>query len=162
MKDKLKREFENIISQGVIRKVEEHTDWCSSLAYSTKRDGLIRMCINPQRLNAAVRRCPHQIPTLEEINPELAKAKVFSKLDAKAGYWSVRLNEDSQLLTTFLTPFCRFCWRKLPFGLNVSQDIFQAKMDQIVEGLNGVTGIGDDVCVYLARTGRTIIGISSS
>ena len=148
MKDKLKQELQSIVSQGVIRKVDEHTDWCSSLAYSTKKDGSIRVCIDPQRLNAALRRCPHKIPTLEEINPELAKAKLFSKLDAKAGYWSVHLNEESQLLTTFRTPFGRFCWRRLPFGLNVSQDIFQARMDQILEGLKGVTGIGDDVCVY--------------
>ena len=85
---------------------------------------------------------------MEEINPELAKGKLFSELDAKAGYWYVHLNEESQLLTTFGTPFGRFCWRRLPFGLNVSQDIFQARMDQILEGLEGVTGIGDDVCVY--------------
>ena len=52
------------------------------------------------------------------------------------------------MLTTFRKPFGRFCWRRLPFGLNVSPDIFQASMDQILEGLKGVTGIGDDVCVY--------------
>ena len=74
--------------------------------------------------------------------------KLFSKLDAKARYWSVHLNEYSQLLTTFRTPFGRFCWLSLPFGLNLSQDIFQARMDQILEGLKGVTGIDDDVCVY--------------
>ena len=143
MKDKLKPELRSMVSQGVIRKVDEHTDWCSR-----KKDGSIRVCIDPRRLNAALRRCPHKIPTLEEINPELAKAKLFSKLDAKAGYWSVHRNEESQLLTTFRTPFGRFCWGRLHFGLNVSQDIFQARMDQILEGLKGVTGIGDDVCVY--------------
>ena len=118
-----------------IRKVDEHTDGCSSLAYSTKKAGSIRVCIDQQRLNAALRTCPHKIPTLEEINPELAQAKLFSMLDAKAGYWSVHLNEESQLLTTFRTPFGRYCWRRIPFGLNVSQDIFQARMDQILEGL---------------------------
>ena len=148
MKEKLKQELQTMVTQGVIRKVDEHTDWYSSLAYSTMKDGSIRVCIDPQRLDAALRRCPHEIPTLEGINPELAKAKLFSKLDAKAGYWSVHLNEESQLLTTFRTPFVRFCWRRLPFGLNVSQDIFQARMDQILEGMEGVTGIGDDVCVY--------------
>ena len=84
---------------------------------------------------------------MEELNPEFTKATVFSKLDAKAGYWAVHLDEQSQLLTTFWTPFGRYCWRRLPFGLSVSQDIFQAKMDQILEGLTGVVGIADDVCV---------------
>ena len=64
-----------MVSQGVIRKLEEHTDWCSSLAFSTKKDGSIRVCIDPQRLNAALRRCPHKIPLLEEINSELSKVQ---------------------------------------------------------------------------------------
>ena len=53
IKEKLKQELQNMVSQGVIRKVDEHTDWCSSLAYSTKKDGSIRVCHDPQRLNSA-------------------------------------------------------------------------------------------------------------
>ena len=91
--------------QGVIRKVEEHTDWCSSLAFSTKKDGSIRICLDPQKLNRSLSRCAHKISTVEELNPVFSRAKYFSKLDAKAGYWSVHLDETSQLLTTFGTPF---------------------------------------------------------
>ena len=47
MKEKLKQELQTMVTQGVIRKVDEHTDWCSSLAYSTKKDGSIRVCIDP-------------------------------------------------------------------------------------------------------------------
>ena len=82
--------------QGVIRKVSEHTDWCSSLAYSVKKDGSLRICIDPQKLNQALKRCPHKVPTLEELNPQFAGSTVFSKLDAKAGCWSVHLDPDSQ------------------------------------------------------------------
>ena len=77
----------------------------------------------------------------------ILNSRKFSKLDANAGYWSIHINEDSQLLTTFRTPFGRFCLSRLPFGLNISQDIFQAKMDQLLECIDGVTGTGDDVCV---------------
>ena len=51
----------------------------------------------------------HTVPTLEELNPQFAGSTVFSKLDAKAGYWSVHLDPDSQLITTFRTPFGRYC-----------------------------------------------------
>ena len=135
--------------RGVIRKVSEHTDWCSSLAYSVKKDGSLRICIDPQNLNQALKRCPHKVPTLEELNPQFAGSTVFSKLYAKAGYWSVHPDPDSQLITAFRTPFVgRYCWTRLPFGLRVSQGIFQARMDEILEDLPGVVGITDDVCVH--------------
>ena len=148
LKEKLKCELKKMEKQGVIRKVSEHTDWCSSLAYSVKKDGSFRICIDPQKLNQALKWCPHKVPTLEELNPQFAGSTVFSKLDAKAGYWSVHLDPDSQLITTFRTPFGRYCWTRLPFGLRVSQDIFQARMDKILEDLPGVVGITDDVCVH--------------
>ena len=64
---KIKAEITKMENMAVIRRVKEHTDWCSSLMYSTKRDGSIRVCLDPRHLNDAVKRCPHKIPTLEEI-----------------------------------------------------------------------------------------------
>ena len=148
LKKDLKEELDKMEQEQVIKKVKCHTDWCSSITVPRKKDGSLRICLDPQKLNQNLKRCPHKIPTLEEINPTMAGAKVFSKLDAKAGYWSVHLEEDSQLLTTFRTPFGRYCWRRLPFGLKISQDIFQARMDEILEGLPGVIGIADDVVVF--------------
>ena len=112
LKDKLRNELEKMERQGVIRKVTHHTDWCSSLVTSVKKDGSLRLCLDPKRLNQSLKRCPHKIPTLEELNPAFAKAKFFSKLDAKAGYWSVHLSRESQELTTFRTVFGRFCFRR--------------------------------------------------
>ena len=148
LKDKLRDKLEKMERQGVIRKVTHHTDWCSSLVTSVKKDGLLRLCLDPKRLNQSLKRCPHKIPTLEELNPAFAKAKFFSKLDAKAGYWSVHLSRESQELTTFRTVFERFCFRRLPFGLSVSQDIFQQRMDDIIEQVPGCVGIADDVAIF--------------
>ena len=147
LKPKIKAELQKMEKDGIVRKlgVNEHSDWCSSLVYVTKADGSLRCCLDPKKLN--LRRCPQKIPTLEEVNPTFASASVFSKLDAKAGYWSVPLHEDSQLLTSFRTPFGRYCWKRLPFGLNVSQDIFQERMDMVTEGLTGVANIADDIGV---------------
>ena len=86
LKEKLKRELKKMEKQDVIRKVSEHTDWCCSLAYSVKKDGSFRICIDRQKLNQALKRCPHKVPTLKELNPQFAGSTVFSKMDAKAGY----------------------------------------------------------------------------
>ena len=52
------------------------------------------------------------------------------------------------MLTTFQSPFGRYCFQRLPFGLSVSQDIFQLKMDQILEQVDGTVSIADDIAVY--------------
>ena len=148
MREKIKAELDSMENKGIIRKVNEHTDWCSNVVFVTKKDKSLRVCLDPKNLNENLKRCPHKIPTVEEINPLFSGAKYFSKLDAKAGYWSVKLDNESQLLTTFRSPLGqRYCFLRLPFGLNVSQDDFQRKMDEILENLPGVAGIADDVCV---------------
>uniref|UniRef100_UPI00358FFF29 extracellular calcium-sensing receptor-like n=1 Tax=Myxine glutinosa TaxID=7769 RepID=UPI00358FFF29 len=91
------------------------------------------------------------LTNLDELNPEFADATIFSKLDARAGYWAVHLDEEGQDLTTFRTPFGRWCFKRLPFGLCVSQDLFQQAMDRILQQAPGCIGISDDVAV----SGRT-------
>ena len=58
------------------------------------------------------------------------------------------LDEESSYLTTFSTPYGRYRFKRLPFGLVVSQDVFQKQLDTAFEGLNGVTGIADDTFVF--------------
>jgi len=148
LKDAIKAELDKMESDGVIRRVTEPTDWVSSLAYSHKKGGALRICLDPRHLNKALKRPHHKTPTVEELTHKFQGSKIFSKLDAKSGYWSVQLDEESQLLTTFQSPFGRYCFTRLPFGLSVSQDVFQLKMDQILEQVDGAIGIADDVAVY--------------
>ena len=148
IRDELKAELTQMEAQGVSRKVTEPTDWVSSIAVSCKANGQLRICLDPTDLNKSIRRCYHKTPTVEEITHKLAGAKVFSKLDAKHGYWSVHLDKASSLLTTFNSPFGRFCYKRMPFGLNVRQDVFQHRMDQILEQCDGVIGIADDIIVF--------------
>ena len=145
---RIQDELDKMERQGVIRKVDYHTDWCSSLAVSIKKNGDLRLCLDPKKLNSSLKRCPHKIPNLEEIQHKLANAKHFSKLDAKAGYWAVHLDTPSQNLTTFRSPHGRYCFTRLPFGIAVSQDIFQQRMDEILEKCKGTMNIMDDIVVF--------------
>jgi len=148
IKDKIKAELNQMLEQSVIMRIQEPTEWVSSLTYVTKRDGSLRVCLDPKHLNKALLRPHHHSATTEELNHKFAQAQYFTKLDAKAGYWSIKLDPDSQKLTTFQTPFGRFCFQRLPFGLSVSQDLFQLEMDRIIEKCPGACGIADDVVVY--------------
>ena len=75
---------------------------------------------------------------------QLSNAKFCTLVDAKKGYWHVPLDEPSSYLTTFGTPFGRFRFTRLPFGLIVSQK----QLDSALKGLSGVTGIADDTFVF--------------
>ena len=108
LKGKLKRELERLQSLGIIEKVIEPTPWVSSLVIVQKPNGQIRVCLDPGDLNKVLGRSPYPTPTVEDILPELTRAKVFSTVDAKNGFWHVELDDDSSRLTTFNSPFGRF------------------------------------------------------
>lgn len=149
LKPNIKEELEDMEKQEVITKVREGepTDWVNSLVYSERKNGKLRICLDPKDLNRAIKRDHHVTPTLEEVLPNFRNKKVFSILDARCGYWAVQLDDESSYLTTFNSPFGRYRFRRMPFGLRMSQDVFQAKLDQALEGLEGVVGIGDDLVI---------------
>ncbi|CAB4006649.1 Transposon Ty3-G Gag-Pol poly [Paramuricea clavata] len=113
-----------------------------------KKSGSLRICIDPKPLNAALKREHYQIPVIDDLLPDLTDACVFTKVDLASAFWNLELDEESSVLTTFATLYCRFKWLRLPFGLNVSSEIFQKRLNHELEALPGVKCIADDVLIY--------------
>ena len=105
-------------------------------------------CALIHNLNKALRRGQHHTPTMEELAHKFSGATVFSKLDAKSGYWAIPLDPESQILTTFNSPFGQYCFKRLPFGLKTSLDVFQHAMDEILQDLPGIVSTPDDITVF--------------
>ena len=145
---KIKLELQRMEAMGVIKKVEQPTDWCAGIVVVPKSNGGLRICVDLTKLNASVRRERHVLPAVDQIVAQLSGAKVFTKLDANAGFWQIKLAEESVLYTTFLTPFGRFCFQRLPFGITSAPEFFQKKMSSILADLKGVVCMIDDVLVY--------------
>lgn len=112
-----------------------------------KPDGRMRICLDPKELNEAIKREHYQIPTIEEVATRLHGAKLFSVLDARDGFWHIKLDEESSYLTTFNTPFGRYRWKRMPFGISSAPEVFQRRMCEVVEGLKGVEVVADDIVV---------------
>jgi transposase InsO family protein len=150
LKDDVKSELDEMVDNDIIEKIKEGepTAWVNSLVYRRKANGRLRLCLDPKDLNEAILREHHTTSTLQEILPKLTGAKLFSIVDVKCGYWNVELDEESSFLTTFNSPFGRYRFRRMPFGLKMSQDIFQTRIDQTFEGCEGVVGIADDIVIF--------------
>ena len=69
------------------------------------------------------------------------------------------MDTNSQLLKTFNTPWGRYCFTKMPFGLNQAQYFFQFDMDQYFRDINDTTNlITDDVMVHGETEEQYMIG----
>ena len=147
LRDTLKSELDKMVKNGILAKVTEPTSWVSSLAIVKKPNGKIRVCLDPRDLNRAIKRSHYPLPTIEEVATRLSGAKVFSVLDAKRGFWQVKLDEKSSYLTTMNTPFGRYRWLRKRFGINSAPEVWQQRMHELVEGLTGVEVIADDFLV---------------
>lgn len=141
-----------MVRDDVIEPVEEPSDWCSPMVIAPKPNNNIRICVDLTRLNESVERELHPMPVAEHVLAQLAGAKVFSKLDANSGFYQIPLTEDSRSLTTFITPYGRYRYKRLPFGITSAPEHFQKRMSQVLAGMDGVVCHMDDMLVW----GKTV------
>jgi hypothetical protein len=134
----------------IIEPAEGPTSWVSPIVAAPKphNSDEIRLCGDYHRPNQALLRERHPIPTVDELMEEMSGAVVFSKLDLKAGYHQIVLEENSRNITTFCTHKGLFRYKRLPVGLSCASEVFQNAIQQALQGLNGVRNIADDIIVW--------------
>ncbi|XP_048732746.2 uncharacterized protein K02A2.6-like [Ostrea edulis] len=108
----------------------------------------MRLCIDPKPLIKALKRNHYATPTIDDILPELSQARIFSVVDCKDGFWHITLDDESSFLTTFGTPWGRYRWLRMPFGIKPASEEFQRRMDEALSGIHGIKAIHDDIVVY--------------
>ena len=116
--DRVNEEFERLTNEGIIKPVTQPTDWLSNILVKEKPNRKLRICIDPsQTINRAIRRPKYTIPTIEEKLPLVTNAKVFTIVDVSEAFYTIELDEESSLLTTFQGPSGRYCYTRMPFGI---------------------------------------------
>ena len=148
LREKLKKELDSMEKAGVIQKVDEPTEWVNSMVVAEKPNGDLRVCLDPRDLNKAIKREYYQLPTFEEIASRLNGAKIFTNLDANKGYWQIPLDENSIKLTTFNTPFGRYQYTRLPYGIHSAQEVFHKRVSQSFDGIQQVETDIDDILIW--------------
>ena len=137
-----------MVKQDILEPQIEPTPWVSSVTYPVKPTGEVRPCLDARDLNKAIIRENHKPQTVEEIAHQLAGAVVFTKADTLKAFLQVHLTEESSKLLVINTHKGRYRFKQMPFGAKMSQDVFQMKMDLIMEWCPGVISIHDDIVVY--------------
>lgn len=150
----LKQELEKLQQTGVIKRVDEPTPWCAPIVVIPKRPSSpgqkpsIRLCVDMTRLNNAVLREQYTLPAIDQLLARLAGATVFSKLDSNKSFYQIQLSSESQLLTTFTTPFGRWCFTRVPFGISSAVEVYSKKLANILGSQENALCLVDDVLVF--------------
>ncbi|UYV69742.1 K02A2.6-like [Cordylochernes scorpioides] len=146
--EKLKTRLEELEKAGIIAQVNVATEWCAPTVIAGKPNGDIRLCVDLSRLNEHVQREVHPMPVVEHMLGQLGEARFFSKLDANSGFHQIPLSPDCQHLTTFITPFGRYKYCRMPFGISLAPEYFQKVMSIILQGMDGVMCYLDDILIF--------------
>jgi hypothetical protein len=138
IRDKVKEELDRMVRLGVISPVNEPREWCHQMVVADKPDGRVRICLDPRLLNKYLRREEFQLPHFDAMAVELSEAKVYSTIDLLSGFWQFGLDEESMKLLTFATPYGRFQYNRLPFGLSCAPEMFHKR---VLESLRHIPGV---------------------
>ena len=148
LRNKVKNELDRLEKMRVIQKVTEPTEWVNSLVVVEKPNKDVRLCLDPRELNKSILREHFPMKTVEEVAAKVKNAKIYSVLDVSNGYWQIKITRDSQTYTTFNSPFGRYKYLRLPFGIKSSSEVFQRAVSQILENIEGCEVIADDILIW--------------
>ena len=142
----VKEESNKLLEAGVIR--ESHSSWSAPIVVVPKSDGGKRMCVDYRALNAISRTYIWPLPRIDDILAKLGKAKFFTTLDLRSDYHHIALDKDAIKKTAFVTPFGKYEYLKVPFGLAQAPSYFQNLMNKVLNGLNFTLAYLDDIIIF--------------
>jgi transposase InsO family protein len=146
--NEVQEELQRMEREGVITRVNEPTEWCSPMIVRRKPNGLLRVCMDPRYLNSYLRRATYPLPDVDQVFTKFRGAKFFSKMDLTMGFWQVALDERSSYLCTFSTPYGRYRYLRLPFGISPAPEVFHRIVADVIRDLPGVLHFVDDILVW--------------
>lgn len=147
MEEKTHKALIDMVDNEVLAPVTEPTEYVSRMMTTLKPNGDVRVCIDPSELNKAILRPHFSVPTAEELFAKIGKARYFCNLDAASGFYQIPLSERSSYLCTMATPWGRFRYLRLPFGLASAPEVYLQAMQEFFGDLPGVFTYFDDFLV---------------
>ncbi|MCO5560544.1 hypothetical protein L7F22_014159 [Adiantum nelumboides] len=150
--DALLSEVRKLLNAGFIYPVED-SEWVYPVVVTPKKNGKWRVCVDYKPLNAATKRDHFPLPFQDEILNEVAGYERYTVCDGYSRYFQIRIAEEDQKKTTFVTPWRCFAYRVMPFGLTSAPATFQSFVTHVFQPFFGksIRVFIDDFCIYSSR-----------
>lgn len=146
---RLKEQLHKLFRLDIIEKVDGAFQCVSPVVLVPKTDKTISLCVDMCISNEAVPNEKYPIPTIDDLSPFLKEASFFSKVDQKMAYHEIKLHPDARKITTFSTPFGRFHYKRLIFGLKYVPEQFQKIiMESFLRHCKDLFAYLDDLLVF--------------
>ena len=145
--DKLKGTLNDLERKDIIAKVEEPVSWVSNLVIVEKANKTLRLCLDPPDLNEAIEKEDFKPPSFETILSTLNGCKVFSVVDMSNCYWHQKLTEESSFLCVFNSPFGRYRFKRMPFGISCASEVAQKMVEKHFGDISGALPIFVDIII---------------
>jgi hypothetical protein len=148
--EQTRKKLEQLEAMDVISKVTEPTPWCGYMLVVPKPESKdIRITIDNSGLAKAVIRDSVILPSVKETLAKMGGAKIFSKLDARDGFWQIPLSESFRNLTTFCTPWGRYKFNRLFMGCTSASEFFHITMSNLLDRFEGVVVYIDKILIWV-------------
>ena len=158
----VQREIESLECAGVITK--SMSKWASPIVVVPKKSApgeppKRRLCVDFRKVNELQQEVItagktkgqisiHPLPKIDEMYAKLKGAKVFSTIDLRSGYHHIALGKSSRAKTTFVTPFGKYEFLMVPFGLAQAPASFQLLMNKVLQGLKFTMTYLDNIIIF--------------
>ena len=158
----VQREIESLECAGAITK--SMSKWASPIVVVPKKSApeeplKRRLCVDFRKVNELQQEVItagktkgqisiHPLPKIDEMYAKLKGAKVFSTIDLRSGYHHIALGKNSRAKTAFVTPFGKYEFLMVPFGLAQAPAYFQLLMNKVLKGLKFTMTYLDDIIIF--------------
>ena len=158
----VEREIESLECAGIITK--SMSIWASPVVIVPKKlapgePPKRRLCVDFRKVNELQQEginagktkgqiSIHPLPKIDKMYVKLKGAKVFSTIDFRSSYHHIVLGKSSRAKTAFVTPFGKYEFPMVPFGLAQAPAYFQLLMNKVLEGLEFAMTYLDDIIIF--------------
>ncbi|XP_062537773.1 uncharacterized protein K02A2.6-like [Armigeres subalbatus] len=143
-----RKRLQDMEAKDIIEKVSTAPEWISGMSAVAKGKGDFRLVVNMRAANKAIKREYFRLPPINEMKTKLHGARYFSKLDLSNAYYHLELEKGSRDLTTFLSEYGMYRFKRLMFGVNCAPEIFQREMTRILKDFPNVIIYIDDILIF--------------